>query len=76
MEKLKSYLRTNAIPQSQFAEAVGISQSALSKMCAGIIQPSLKTAKRIATATDGAVAVDCWGDEAPAQSPAPEEDAA
>lgn len=60
MEKLSSYLKSNSIPQTKFAGEVGITQSALSKMCAGQISPSLETAVKIAAITKGAVPVESW----------------
>ena len=60
MEKLTSYLKSNGIAQTKFASEIGITQSSLSKMCAGQITPSLETAVRISTATGGAVPVESW----------------
>lgn len=60
MEKLTSYLKANGIPQTKFAGEIGITQSSLSKMCAGQIAPSLETAVKIDRATGGAVPVDSW----------------
>lgn len=60
MENLTSYLKSKGLSQKQFAESVGITQSSLSKMCAGLIMPSLDTAIRIAKETSGAVPADCW----------------
>lgn len=68
MEHLINYLKQSGIPQARFAEAVGITQSSLSKMCAGIIKPSLKTAVRIEAETAGAVPASSWMDEPQAKA--------
>lgn len=60
MEQLTSYLKSHSISQTVFAERIGVSQSALSKMCSGSISPALKTALDIARETGGAVPVEVW----------------
>jgi transcriptional regulator with XRE-family HTH domain len=60
MEKLITYLKENGVSQTQFAERIGITQSSLSKMCAGVILPSLETANRISIETGGHVSAESW----------------
>lgn len=60
MEKLASYLTANGITQAVFAGRVGISQGALSKLCAGPKGPSLETALAIERETGGTVSVADW----------------
>jgi transcriptional regulator with XRE-family HTH domain len=72
MENLIAYLKQNGISQSRFAETVGVTQSSLSKMCSGLILPSLETAVRIAKETGGKVPVEVWvNTPTPDQMPAP-----
>ena len=60
MEKLTSYLKENGLSQAVFAEKIGISQSALSKICTGENLPLLETAIRIHRETSGEVPADGW----------------
>jgi DNA-binding transcriptional regulator YdaS (Cro superfamily) len=46
-----------------FANSIGISQSALSKMCSGAIFPALQTAIEIERITGGAVPVSSWSSD-------------
>ena len=59
MMNLATYLDQTDTTQADFAEAVGISQGAVSKLCA-FGQPSLKTAMRIEKATRGLVPLEAW----------------
>ena len=59
MEKLTEYLTTHGITQAAMAADVGVTQSALSKLCSGK-QPSLDLALRIERATSGQIAVEDW----------------
>jgi DNA-binding transcriptional regulator YdaS (Cro superfamily) len=60
MDELISYLKANTVSQVNFAARIGISQSALSKMCSGAITPRLQTALAIERETGGAVSVSTW----------------
>jgi transcriptional regulator with XRE-family HTH domain len=60
MEKLASFIKTKGMTQASFAESVGITQSTLSKLCAGPKGPSLETALAIERETGGKVAVADW----------------
>jgi transcriptional regulator with XRE-family HTH domain len=60
MEKLIAYLKDKQIPQVQFAARIGITQSALSKMCGGVISPSLQTIALIEKETGGDVPAQAW----------------
>ena len=61
MGKLKTYLEANKIRQEDFAPEIGITQSALSKICNGVNTPRLGTALAIERATRGAVPTSVWG---------------
>jgi transcriptional regulator with XRE-family HTH domain len=60
MDQLIAYLKANSVSQVTFAARIGVSQSALSKMCGGSITPRLQTALAISRETNGAVPVDVW----------------
>ena len=60
MEHLTSYLKSRSISQAVFAEKIGVTQSAISKLCSGAIFPELETALTIARETGGAVPVEAW----------------
>ena len=53
--KLKEWMRKNKVRQDVFAEEIGVTQSALSKICCGARTPLAGTMYRIAIATKGAV---------------------
>lgn len=58
---LATYLKTNRITQAQFANDVGITQGALSKLCSSNGEfIALDTALRIEKATGGAVPMTAW----------------
>lgn len=60
MTKLASYLEANGITQARFAEAVGMKQSTISRLCAGKVGISMRQAAKIEQETEGAVPVSCW----------------
>jgi transcriptional regulator with XRE-family HTH domain len=60
MMDLKTYLAETGTSQRAFAEKVGVSPSFLNEILRTDKEPGLETAQRIATATDGAVAVSAW----------------
>jgi transcriptional regulator with XRE-family HTH domain len=53
--KLPDWIRENKTSQGQFARDIGVTQPALSMICAGIRQPSASMMHRIAIATKGGV---------------------
>lgn len=57
---LKGFLDHSKMTQVGLADRVGVSQSALSKLCSGKTQPSLETAVALARETGGAVSVTDW----------------
>lgn len=61
-EKLRTFLSSGGISQRAFAESVGSHQSILSRVMMRKINPSLKLAVRIQTATGGVVRADAWHD--------------
>ena len=65
MEKLVAHIRACGQTQSQFAPLIGVTQASLSKMCRGVIRPSLETALKIEAVTEGAVPVSAWSEVAP-----------
>lgn len=60
MEKLSSYLSSQKITQRQFAEAVGVDQSVVSRLTRLEMMPSLELAVKIQNATGGAVPATSW----------------
>jgi predicted GIY-YIG superfamily endonuclease len=58
---LAVYLKSAGIRQADFADAIGVTQGALSKMCASEGRISIETATRIERHTNGAVPVSRWG---------------
>lgn len=59
-ERLAAFLKANGTAQEAFALRIGIKQGSLSKICRGIIRPSLDTATAIEVETDGAVPATSW----------------
>ena len=55
MTKLREHLKEQGITQAAFAERIGVSQSAVSKICSGLITPRLVKAEEIERETGGAV---------------------
>ena len=55
MSTLSEYLKSERISQSAFASQIGITQSVVSKLAAGVVTPSLATALRIEAVTGGKV---------------------
>lgn len=68
MRDLKTYLSETGETQAEFAGRIGVSQGTVSKLCKGLISPSLTLALKIDTATDGEVSVKAW-----AVGPSPQE---
>ena len=60
MTSLYSYLDRHNVTQSEFAEKIGLSQSAVSKLASGAALPSMKIALAIDRATLGEVPLDSW----------------
>jgi transcriptional regulator with XRE-family HTH domain len=55
---LDAYLRSVGKTHAQFADAVGISESSVSRYCSGKIIPSKQVMKRIREVTGGKVTAD------------------
>lgn len=55
--KLDTYIKSKGITQAEFADKLGITQSAMSKLCNGG-STSLETAMKIEAATEGEVCVE------------------
>jgi DNA-binding XRE family transcriptional regulator len=55
MSKLTRYLKDRQITQKQFAEAIGIHQTTVSRLCDRTFVPSLTIALKIEEFTGGAV---------------------
>lgn len=53
--KLRNWMKKNGVRQDAFAEEIGVTQSALSKLCCGSRTPLAETMRRIAIATKGEV---------------------
>lgn len=60
MSDLRTFLLETGETQADFAERIGASQGTVSKLCKGLIYPSLPMAVRIQKATGGKVSVDSW----------------
>ena len=59
MMNLATYLETTGITQAGFAEQIGLTQGAVSKLCASS-QPSFQTAARIEEVSGGKVPIEAW----------------
>lgn len=74
MNKLKSYLAENGEKLTAFAVRVGTTPSTISRLCSGVLKPSLDLAHSIEAATGGAVPTETWvdgqegGENPPAQA--------
>ena len=53
--KLRDWIRSKRMKQSEFAALIGMDQSAISLLCNERAQPSMETMRRIAIATKGDV---------------------
>jgi DNA-binding XRE family transcriptional regulator len=60
MNVLKKYRKDVSIRQTEFAEVVGVTQSTISKIESGEINPSLELAVAIERATGGAIPPSSW----------------
>lgn len=60
MSKLANHLKERGLTQVQFAERIGITQGALSKLCGDAPRLSLETAAAIERETGGAVQITDW----------------
>ncbi len=77
MSKLAHHLKERGLTQVQFAERIGITQGALSKLCGESPRLSLETAAAIERETEGAVLITDWPQFAfLADRPAPQAGAA
>ena len=60
MSTLRAFLLESNETQAEFAERIGVSQGTVSKLCKGLISPSLPLALKIQRVTDGKVTVESW----------------
>lgn len=60
MSNLRTFLSENDETQAEFAERIGVSQGTVSKLCKGLISPSLPLALKIQRVTGGKVTVESW----------------
>lgn len=60
METLNTYMIDNGITQKEFADAIGITQATVSRICAGKLRPSSTVMVKIATQTKGQVPILSW----------------
>ncbi|WP_097082584.1 helix-turn-helix transcriptional regulator [Rhodobacter sp. JA431] len=60
MCKLSEHLKQAGLPQSAFAEAIGVSRGHMSALISGARLPSLELAVRIERLTGGAVPASSW----------------
>lgn len=60
MSKLAEHLKDRGLTQAQFAERIGITQGALSKLCGEAPRLSLETAAAIERETQGHVQITDW----------------
>ncbi|BAQ67852.1 hypothetical protein NHU_00683 [Rhodovulum sulfidophilum] len=65
MNALASYLQTQSMTQTQFAEVIGVKQPLVSKLVRGVSQPSPDLAARIARETHDRVPFYSWPAYAP-----------
>ena len=68
MTRLSDHLCAAELTQSQFAKRVGVDQATISKLCRGVLMPSLPLAVRIERATSGAVSASSWISDAESQA--------
>lgn len=59
--RLGEWLQKKHITQQEFANRIGKSQTAVSKLVNGKIMPTVETAKRIRDETKGRVGLNDWG---------------
>lgn len=59
--RLGEWLQKKHITQQEFANRIGRSQTAVSKLVNGKIMPSVETAQRIRDETKGRVGLNDWG---------------
>lgn len=62
MENFASFLKQSGLRQSDFADALGVSQATISRLARGEMKPGLELAVAIARATGDAVPVESWVD--------------
>lgn len=55
MTTLATYLKAHGITQAEFAERIGVTQGAVSRLCSRKVGASLETALKISAATGGEV---------------------
>ena len=60
MNCLSQYLADNKIRQEDFAAAIGVAQSVVSRLCNGKSQPSPELASKIQKVTSGQVPYFAW----------------
>jgi transcriptional regulator with XRE-family HTH domain len=66
MSQLRTYLSENKISQRDFAQAIGVDQSVVSRLARQSIRPGLDLAFAIERTTKGAVPASSWIDAMPA----------
>lgn len=71
MEKLHLYLESQGLSQRDFAAKLGWDRTILSRIMTGALVPTLERAAAIESATNGAVPMQAWMPNAPAND-APE----
>lgn len=59
-QQLSAWMKANKINQTELAPRIGVTTSMLSHILSGRKRPSLDTANRIASATEGAVPTAAW----------------
>ena len=60
MEALNTYMIDRGITQKEFADAIGITQATVSRICAGKLRPSSTVMVKIAAQTKGQVPILSW----------------
>ncbi|PJN95097.1 hypothetical protein CNY89_10530 [Amaricoccus sp. HAR-UPW-R2A-40] len=60
MNMLSDHLQRHGITQAQFADRAGVNQGFVSRLCRGLVMPSLEKAAHIERITGGEVPMSSW----------------